>query len=139
MKNAKVFLTAVLLSSTFIFSSCDKNPDLTATEEILIRNSWSVDYFFTSQDMTGDYANGHILFSNSGAVGYEVGNNITSGTWSKTVDGSNVEWVSIQFNTNDATISKLNKSWKLTDRMATTMQFEGTDGTSNSVFRIKIQ
>jgi hypothetical protein len=137
MKNAKVFLTA-LLFSTFIFSGCDKNVDLTATEQIMIRNSWSVDYFFTTADMTGDYADGKILFSSTGAVGYQKGGVTTPGTWTKSVDGSNTEWYSIQFNTNDPAISKLTKAWKLTERMDNSLQFEGTDSTTNTVFRIKI-
>ena len=140
MKNLNVFLTALLLSVSFIFTNCDKNNvDLQSTEEVLIRHSWSVDYFFKAQDMTGDFANSNILFSSTGAVGYQKNGVTTAGTWSRTVDGSNAEFVSMQFNTSDPNITKLNKTWKLTDRQDNSFQFEGNDGVDYTLFRIKTQ
>lgn len=139
MKNQKVFLTALLFFS-FILPQCSKNNvNLNATEEVLIRHSWSVDYYFKTQDMTGDFADSKLLFSSTGSVGFEKNGVVTAGTWNKSVDGSNNEFVSIQFNTSDVNINKLSTNWKLTDRIEDKMQFEGNDGSNNIVFRIKIQ
>jgi hypothetical protein len=89
--------------------------------------------------MTNSFESSKILFSSTGAVGY-VKNGVTiGGTWSKSVDASNNEMISLQFNTSDANIIQLNKSWKLTDRTASSLQFVETDGTTNILFRIKTQ
>jgi hypothetical protein len=141
MKNSKVFFTAFLLSLSFILTRC--TPDTTglvpSTEEVLVRNAWSVDYYFHNQDMTNDFGSSRILFSSTGAVGYQRNGETIPGTWTKTVDALNNELITIHFNTTDVNISKLNESWKLTNRSATSLQFEETDGITNILFRIKTQ
>jgi hypothetical protein len=141
MKNSKVFFTAFLLSLCFVLTRC--TPDTTGlvppTEEVLVRNAWSVDYYFHNQDMTNDFGSSRILFSSTGAVGYQRNGETIPGTWTKTVDALNNELITIHFNTTDVNISRLNESWKLTNRSASSLQFEETDGITNILFRIKTQ
>jgi hypothetical protein len=142
MKNVNVFSTAfLLLLLSFVFTRC--TPDTTglapSTEEVLTRNTWSVAYYYHNQDMTNNFGSSKLLFSSTGAVGYQKDGITVPGTWSKAVNASNDETITLQFNTSDATISQLNKSWKLTDRSTSSLQFEETDGTTNILFRIETQ
>jgi hypothetical protein len=140
MKNGKVFFTAFLLSLCFFFTRC--TPDTTglvsSTEEVLIRNAWSVDYYFQNQDMTNDFGSSRILFSSTGAVGYQRDGETIPGTWTRSLDALNNELITLHFNTTDVNVSRLNEAWKLTDRSASSLQFEETNGT-NILFRIKTQ
>jgi hypothetical protein len=141
MKNVKVFFTAFLLSLSFILTRC--TPDTTglvpSTEEVLVRNSWSVDYYFQNQDMTNAFGSSRLLFSSTGAVGYQKDGETVPGTWSEAVDVLNNELITIHFNTSDVNISRLNESWKLTARSTNSLQFEETGGATNVLFRIKTQ
>jgi hypothetical protein len=140
MKNLNVFLTAFLLSLSLIFIRC--TPDaasIPSTEEILVRSSWSVDYYFHGQDMTSEFGNSTLLFSNTGVVGYQKNGETIAGTWNKTVDASNNEVIAIHFNTTDVSVSRLNESWKIADRSSNSLQMEENNGTTNILFRIKRQ
>jgi hypothetical protein len=140
MKNVKVFFTALLLPLCLVSIRC--TPDATGvvspTEDVLIRNIWSVDYFYYNQDMTNDFGSSRILFSSTGAVGYQRNNETIPGTWSKTVDALNNEVITLHFHTTDPNVSRLNESWKLTNRTISSLQFEAISGT-NSLFRIRTQ
>ena len=138
MRNLNVLLTASLLSLSFVFVRCTSDAaSVPSTEEILVRNSWSVDYYFQGQDMTSDFGNSTLLFSNTGSVGYQKNGEIVAGTWNKSVDASNNEVIVIHFNTTDVNISRLNESWKVADRSSNLLQLE--ENTTNSLFRIKRQ
>lgn len=141
MKNARVFFAALLLSLSFVFSRCtpDTTGVISSTEEVLVSNIWSVDYFFHDQDMTGDFGSSRILFSSTGAVGYQRNGETIPGNWVRTVDASNNELITIHFNTTDPNISRLNESWKLTSRLASSLQFEENNGGTNILFRIRTQ
>ncbi len=140
MKNAKLFFAAFILSFCFIFSRC--TPDtaglVSSTEEVLIRNVWSVDYYFHNQDMTNDFGSSRLLFSSTGSVGYQKNGETIPGTWSKTADVSNNEFITLHFNTKDANIIMLNESWRITSRSDNSIQFEETGGT-DIILRIKAQ
>jgi hypothetical protein len=141
MKNVKVFFTAFALSLCFLFTGC--TPDTTglvpSTEDVLIRNAWSVDYYFHNQDMTNDFGSSRILFSSTGAVGYQRNGETIAGTWTKSIDALNNELITLHFNTTDVNVSRLNESWKLTSKSMSSLQFEETDGVTNILFRIKTQ
>lgn len=142
MKNVKLFSTAfILLSCSFLLNQC--TPDTTgiapSTEEVLIRNTWAVDYYFHNQDLTNSFSTSTILFSSTGAVGCVKDGITIPGTWSRSVDGLNNESITLHFTTSDPNIDQLNKSWKLTDRSTSSMQFVETDGTTNIFLRIKTQ
>jgi hypothetical protein len=142
MKNVRVFSSAfALLAVSLIFSRCSKDTagPVSSTEQILITNIWSVDYYFHNQDMTSSYNSSKLLFSSTGAVGYQKDGETIAGKWSRTVDASNNELITLQFNTTDASIEGLNKSWELIDRSSSSLQFEKTDGTENIFFRLKTQ
>ena len=140
MKNAKLFFAAFILSFSFFFSRC--TPDTTglvsSTEEVLVKNVWSIDYYFNNQDMTNNFGSSRLLFSSTGSVGYQKNGETVSGTWSKTSDASNNEFITLHFNTKDADIIRLNESWMLTSRSTSSIQFVETGGTG-IFFRIKVQ
>ena len=141
MKNARVFFAAFLLSLCFVFSRCtpDTSGFISSTEEVLVSNIWSVDYFFHDQDMTGDFGSSRILFSSTGVVGYQRNGETIPGTWVRTMDPSNNELITIHFNTTDPNISRLNVPWKLTSRLASSLQFEENSGGTSTLLRIKTQ
>ena len=142
MKNARVFFAALILPLCLFFSRC--TPDtaglIPSTEEVLVSNIWSVDYFFHDQDMTGDFGSSRILFSSTGAIGYQRNGETIPGTWVKTMDAaSNNELLTIHFNTSDINVGKLNQSWRLTGRSTVSLQFEENNGGNNILFRIRTQ
>ncbi len=87
--------------------------------------------------MTSSYSSSRLLFSSTGAVGYQKDEEIIAGTWDRMVDASNNEMITLQFNSGDTNIDGLNKSWKLVDRTSNSLQFEETDGTTKILFRLK--
>jgi len=120
------------------FCSCSKdNTVFSSTEELLISNPWSVDYYFHHQDMTEVYGNSMLLFSSTGAVGFRQNGNTVGGKWSSTIDASNNELIDLQFNTADIDIMDLNKSWILTSRTTNSLLLEQTDGADTVVLRLR--
>ena len=141
MKNRKVFSTAFAFFVSLAFIRC--TPDTTgltpSTEQILVQNAWAVDYYYHNQDMTSDYGSSRILFSSTGAVGFQRAGQTIPGRWTKSLDALNNEVITLRFNTTDANITRLNESWKLTNRTTSALQFEENDGTTGILFRIKTQ
>ena len=88
--------------------------------------------------MTGEFSSSRLLFSSTGAVGYQKNGETILGTWSERVDAANNEWVILQFNTTNAGISMLNESWRLISRSGNSLQFEGDSG-ADILFRLKTQ
>ncbi|HEY2721976.1 MAG TPA: hypothetical protein VGI82_09625, partial [Chitinophagaceae bacterium] len=118
MKNQKLFLFAfILLIFSLLFAGCTKNSDavVSSTEEMLVKSPWFIDYYFDSQDMTSSYSSSRLLFSSTGVVGYQSNGQTIVGKWSSSVDVSNNEMVDLQFDTNNADVMALNKSWKLVE------------------------
>jgi hypothetical protein len=141
MKNSVVFFTAFALSLCLILTGCSRDTaDITSsTEDVLVRNIWAVDYYYHNQDMTNDFGSSRILFSSTGAVGYQKDGETVPGTWTKTMDALNNELITLHFNTTDPNVTRLNESWKLTSRSVSSLQFEESDGVTNILFRIKTQ
>lgn len=141
MKDSRVFLTAVVLLVCFVFTRC--TPDTTgftpSTEDVLIRNSWAVAYYYHDQDMTNSFVSSKILFSSTGALVYVKNGVSIAGRWSKEFDASNNELITLRFDTSDPNISELNKSWRLTDRSTNAFQFIQNDGSTNILLRIQTQ
>ena len=137
MKNVKVYLTALLLSISFLFSNCSKNSNaVVPTEEVLISHLWSIDYYYQNQDMTSQFSPYSLIFSSTGAVAGQKGNEYFSGTWTLSVDGNQHEIVSIHFSPSEPNLDLLNLDWTLMDKASTTLQFEESN-TATSL-RIKI-
>ena len=128
----------VLVSSVFIRCSADKAALVSTTEEVLVRSAWTVDYYYDTQDLTDEFTTSRLLFSSTGVVGFQVNGETIAGKWSRTMDASNHELIDLQFNTSNASILRLNESWKLTSRSANSLQFQGNGGT-DVLFRIKAQ
>jgi hypothetical protein len=140
MKKPKPYFAAFLLSVCLVFIRCspDKADLVSPTETVLVRNVWTVDYYYNTQDLTDEFISARLLFSGTGAVGFQVNGETIAGKWSRTIDASNNELIDLQFNTSNANILRLNESWKLTSRSANSLQFEGSNGT-DILFRIKAQ
>ena len=140
MKKPKPFFAAFLLLSSLVFTRCssDKTDLVSSTGEVLIKNIWTVDYYYNNQDMTGEFSSSRLLFSSTGAVGYQKNGETISGTWSEKIDAAKNQWIILQFNTTNSNISRLNESWKLMSRSANSLQFEG-DTPDDILFRIKTQ
>jgi hypothetical protein len=141
MRNRRGFyFILALLSFSLAQPGCTRDTTaIPATEDILISNSWSVDYYFDSQDLTNQYNNAKLLFSNTGAAAYEQPGQIIAGTWGRSVDPANNEMISFHFNSSDTIIAQLNRSWKLLDRTGTTINLEETDGPTSILFRLRTQ
>ena len=140
MKKPKTFLPVLLFSFFLIFTGCksDTSDLFSSTEEVLVRNIWTVEYYFNTQDMTGEFSSSRLLFSSTGTVGYQKNGETTAGKWSRTFDVANNELIDLQFNTSNVDINRLNESWKLISRSANSLQFEGNSG-AGIVLRIKAQ
>ena len=139
MKKPKPLFAAFLFSVCIVFIHCsaDKTELVSPTEEVLVRKAWTVDYYYNTQDFTDEFNSTRLLFSSTGAVGFQVNGETIAGKWSRTIDASNNELIDLQFNTSNANILRLNESWRLTSRSANALQFEGSSG--DVLFRIKAQ
>ena len=140
MKKPKPLFPVLLFSVFLIFSGCksDTSDLFSSTEEVLVKNIWTVEYYFNNQNMTGQFSSSRLLFSSTGAVGYQKNGETTSGKWSRTFDAANNELIDLQFNTSNVDINRLNESWMLIDRSSSSLQFEGNSG-AHIVLRIKAQ
>jgi hypothetical protein len=141
MKNSRVFLTAFVLLISLVFVRC--SPDTSGltpnTEDVLIRNSWAVAYYYHNQDMTNSFVSSKILFSSTGAIVYVKDGVNIPGKWSKGVDAFNNELITLQFDTSDPNISELNNAWRVTSRSTDALQFVQNDGSTSTVLRIRTQ
>jgi hypothetical protein len=140
MKKPKPCFAVLLFSLCLLFTRCsqDKTELFSPTEEVLVKNIWTVDYYYNTQDMTDEYSSSRLLFSSTGAVGFQKNGETTPGKWSIKIDAANNELIDLQFNTSNADIGRLNESWKLIGRSANSLQFEGNSGT-DILFRLKSQ
>jgi hypothetical protein len=141
MKNAKLLFASLSFSIMIFFSNCTPDHNfVSSTEEILTQSNWSVDYYFTTQDLTSEYGGYRLLFGTAGTITAQKENALIQGTWDKVVDVNTNEIVTINFNTSDVNLSKLNQGWKLIGQTSSTLQFEDYDHISNpSQFRIRKQ
>jgi|SRR5690242_3004669 len=140
MKKPKPLFAAFVLSLGFAFTNCspDKSVFASATEEVLIRSAWTVDYYYNAQDMTDEFTSGRLLFSSTGVVGYQKNGETIAGKWSRKIDAANNELIDLQFNTTNSNVGMLNETWKLTSRSPNLLQFE--DNSSTDIhFTIKTQ
>jgi len=138
MKKPKL-LFAALLFSFFLFSCTRDATDMvSSTEKILVKNIWTVDYFFYNQDKTTEFKSSRLLFSSTGTVGYQKNGETIPGTWKRTLDASKNEVITLQFNTANTEIGQLSQSWKLVTNSDNLLQFEESKG-SDMFFSIKTQ
>jgi len=91
MKKPKPFFTAFLLLFSLVFTRCssDKTDLVSSTGEVLVKNIWTVDYYYNNQDMTDEFNSSRLLFSSTGAVGYQKNGETIPGTWSEKIDAAN--------------------------------------------------
>jgi hypothetical protein len=140
MKKPKPCFAAILLILSFAFAGCraDKTEFVSPTGEVLVRNAWTVDYYYNTQDMTDEFSSSRLLFSSTGAVGYQKNGETIAGKWSIKIDAANNELIDLQFNTSSANVNMLNESWKLVSRSANSLQFEGNSA-ADVLFTLKTQ
>jgi len=138
MKKPKPLFAAFLFSLCLVFSGCSKTVFISSTEEVLVKNVWTVDYYYNTQDMTDEFSSARLLFSSTGAVGYQINGETIAGKWSRTFDAANNELIDLQFNTSNANAGMLNETWRLMSRSSNLLQFQ--DNSSTDVrFRIRTQ
>lgn len=140
MKKPKPLFVTFLFSLCLVFNGCrpDKSVFISSTGEVLVKNVWTVDYYYNSQDMTDEFSSSRLLFSSTGVVGYQINGQTIAGKWSSKIDASNNELIDLQFNTSNANVGMLNETWKLMDRSSNLLQFED-NGTTSVRFRIRTQ
>ena len=140
MKKPKPLFATFLFSLCLVFNGCrpDKTVFMSSTGEELVKNVWTVDYYYNSQDMTDEFSSSRLLFSSTGVVGYQINGQTIAGKWSSKIDASNNELIDLQFNTSNANVGMLNETWKLMDRSPNLLQFED-NGTTSVRFRIRTQ
>jgi hypothetical protein len=130
-------LAAIVLLSLVFFINCTPDSSVApTTEDLLVKNSWSVDYYFHGQDMTSEFNPSTILFSTTGTAVYQKDGETIAGTWNKTANLSGEELITLNFNTSDAIISRLNDSWRVVDHSSNYFQFDESNGV---LFRIRVQ
>jgi hypothetical protein len=140
MKKPKPLFATFLFSLCLVFNGCrpDKSVFMSSTEEVLVKNVWTVDYYYNSQDMTDEFSSSRLLFSSTGVVGYQINGQTIAGKWSRKIDAANNELIDLQFNTSNANLGMLNETWKLMERSPDLLQFED-NGTTSVRFRIRTQ
>ncbi|MFI5133049.1 MAG: hypothetical protein ACHQEB_01870 [Chitinophagales bacterium] len=139
MKATKLTSALLLFSLAIFFSNCTPDRDIiSSTEETLTQSNWSVDYYFQAQDLTAEYAGYRLLFSATGTVAAQKGNEIIQGTWGKVVDVNTDEIITINFSTSDTTLSKLNLGWRLVNKTSSTLLFED-NGQVNTSSQLRIK
>src|SRR5438477_7227391 len=101
MKKPKPLFASILFSLYLVFNGCsaDKSVFVSSTEEVLVKNVWTVDYYYNSQDMTDEFSSSRLLFSSTGVVGFQINGQTISGKWSRKIDAANNELIDLQFNT----------------------------------------
>ena len=75
--------------------------------------------------MTDEFTSSRLLFSSTGAVGFQKNGETIAGKWSRTIDAANNELIDLQFTTANADIIRLNESWKLISRSANSLSLKG--------------
>lgn len=129
MKKPKPLFAAFLFSLCLVFSGCSKTEFISSTEAVLIKNAWTVDYYYNSQDMTDEFSSSRLLFSSTGAVGYQINGETIAGRWSRKVDAANNELIDLQFNTSNANVGMLNETWRVVSRSSNLLQFQDNSST----------
>lgn len=140
MKRSKVFTNALLLAITAIAFNCSPAQDIKlSTEETLVRNGWSVDYYFQQQDITSEFVNYRLTFNAAGSVFLRNNNESVSGSWNRIMDVSQTEIIGMNITTSNPSLYKLNGTWELIGQTSTTMTFEESQNPGASVLRIRIK
>lgn len=139
MKNLQTALAALCFSTILFFTSCSPDYDqVSTTEEILTRNAWTIDHFSrSSQNLTSEYTNNTLYFSNNGTLICRNGADQCTGTWSY-IGSTTGETIVIQLNTNDTKMMQLNQAWQLRSRNLSNILLEQTDPAINSELRIRV-
>jgi len=111
MKSLKFFAYLLVVISTSLFTRCTpENLDYgSTTKETITKTKWSVDYFFTGQDMTAQFSNYKINFAGNGTVIANDGTTSVNGTWSMVTDINRNELLRI--NMSEAHLQGLNDQW----------------------------
>jgi hypothetical protein len=130
MKGLNFFFICLCISCTLIFSSCTKNSPPAISSPALVTNPWAIDYFYNNQDLTSNFGNARLLFSDSGVVGYDRNGSVVAGAWTQT---DNV--VTIHFDSQDSTIQSLNHVWVILDKYGDKLVM----GDGGAQMRLKVQ
>ena len=139
MKNLKTALAGLTFCAALFFTGCSPDYDnVSTTEEVLTRNAWQIDHFSrSSQNLTSEFSNNTLYFSDNGTLICRNGSNQCNGKWSYS-SANTGETIFIQLINADARMQQLNQSWQLAARNLSNMQLQQADANGNSELRIRI-
>jgi hypothetical protein len=139
MKSLKLLIVLSTLSCLSLFSSCSKeNNPVSVTSDLLVRSKWSVDYYFSNENLTANYEGYQLLFSTSGLLVAKHENNMITGEWSSAPDLNSNEVLTIHLDTTDPDLLKLNQQWKVSAKTSVLIQLETpVTGSAPVIFNIR--
>jgi hypothetical protein len=126
MKTAKFLLLIII--STSLFSCTQENLNYgSTTKEAITKAQWSVDYFYSGQDLTAQFSNYKINFTGNGTVTANDGATSVNGTWNMITDVYRNDVLSI--NISELHLQGLNEQWtiKQTSENVLTMKAAGSE------------
>jgi hypothetical protein len=127
MKIQKLTAGLLLVFVSLLFTNCTKDQNesyKSTTSEIISQGKWSVDYFFSGQNITSQYGNYQFNFTGNGSLKASDGLNELSGNWKMIRDVNGNDVLQIRILTQDPYLSELNANWNVTDKQlgSVTMQ-----------------
>lgn len=139
MKNLQTAVAGFFISAALFLTSCSPDYDnISTTEEVLTRNAWQIDHFSrSSQNLTSEFSNNTLYFSNNGTLICRNSSGQCTGTWSYSASTTS-ETILIQLNSQDARMQQLNQTWQLAARNLSNIQLQQTDPSGNSELRIRV-
>ena len=122
----------LLLFFTLTLTGCYKSYDYSSgVEDIVSKGNWIVNYYYENGDLTDEYQKYRFEFHSSGMVSYTLNADLHSGTWRRSTDSDQNEFLILEFNTHDQNIEKLNHEWKVISRSNSLLEF--TSGTTSTL------
>ena len=119
MKALKLTVSFLLLSTCLITTSCTKDQVENYhdnTKEIITQGKWTVEYFFSDQDLTAQYDNYNFVFLGNGSLTAEGPGPELTGTWSMIRDANRNDVIRIQVNSQDPHFAAISEQWRVTGK-----------------------
>jgi hypothetical protein len=119
MKIQKLTVGLLLVASSILFTNCTKDQNesyKSTTREIISQGKWSVDYFFSGQNITSQYGSYQFNFIGNGSLKATDGLNELSGSWKMIRDVNGNDVLQIEILTQDPHLSELNANWNVIEK-----------------------
>ncbi len=124
MKNLLRY-SLILFSVTLLFTACSNTGEYGATKSVapvVTNGDWRVSLFMdNNNDQTNDY-NGYLFnFNASGDIVVTINGNAVTGSWNENSTAKNL---SLNFNSADPVLNKLNDTWNIKQISAAQVNLE---------------